>query len=82
MTKSDGVDKVISDLSARAHKIVDDGHSESEILKSAMMDFKSLNSLGGMLSFMTTGKLNPKQEEIAQRIAVKVIAILGMREAQ
>lgn len=34
-----------------------------------------------MMSIAATGKLNPQQVELAKRIAVKVIAVLGMTEA-
>lgn len=77
---SNGIDKLVAELAQRAHVIVDEGHSRSDIMKSAMQDFKSLGSMSGMLSFMTTGKLNPNQIELAKRIAVKVIAVLGTME--
>lgn len=78
--KFDGIDKVVTDLSARAHRIVDDGHSQMEIMQSAFADFKSLGSFTGVISVLQNGKFNDQQLEIARRIAVKVIAILGMNE--
>lgn len=39
-----------------------------------------MDGMSGMLSFMTTGKLNSNQIELAKRIAVKVIAVLGTME--
>lgn len=39
-----------------------------------------LGGVGGMLSIMTTGDLNAKQRELAERLAVKVIAFLGITE--
>lgn len=77
---NNGIDKLVAELAKRAHAIVAEGHSRSDIMKSAMQDFKSLGSMSGMFSFMTTGKLNPNQVELAKRIAVKVIAVLGMME--
>ena len=77
---NDGIDKLVSELAKRAHAIVNEGYSRSDIMKSAMQDFKSLGSMNGMLSFVTTGKLNSNQVELAKRIAVKVIAVLGMME--
>lgn len=79
MSNETGVDKVVANLSERANAIVAAGHSESEIMQSAMADFKGLNTIGGALSLMANGKPSAKQLEIAQRIAVKVIAVLGMR---
>lgn len=81
MTNNDGIDVVINDLSERAHAVVNEGHNQMAILKSAMADFKSIGSLSGMMSIAATGKLNPQQVELAKRIAVKVIAVLGMTEA-
>lgn len=82
MTKNDGIDLVVNDLSARAHAIAKEGHSPMSIMKSAMADFKSLGSMSGMLSIMTTGKLNAQQTELAKRIALKVIAVLGIAESE
>lgn len=82
MTRSEGVTKVVDHLSARAHKIADDGYSKSDILKSAMGDLKSLGGVGGMLTIMTTGNLSAKQRELAERLAVKVIAFLGVTEKE
>ena len=47
-----------------------------------MSDFNWLGSMSGMLSVMTTGKLNAHQTELAKRIAVKVIAVLGMTDSE
>lgn len=47
-----------------------------------MSDFNGLGSMSGMLSVMTTGKLNAHQTELAKRIAVKVIAVLGMADSE
>jgi len=82
MTKSEGIYQVVKDLSERAHTIADEGHSPISIMKSAMSDFSGLGSMSGMLSIMTTGKLNAHQTELAKRIAVKVIAVLGMAESE
>lgn len=82
MTRSEGVTKVVDHLSARAHKIADDGYSKSDILKSAMGDLKSLGGVGGMFTIMTTGNLSAKQRELAERLAVKVIAFLGVTEKE
>lgn len=81
MTKNEGIDKVVEQLAIRAHVIVDEGHSELDILKSAFADFKAMGSLSGIMSVMGTGKLDQKQTELANRIAVKVLAVLGMQEA-
>lgn len=82
MTRSEGVTKVVDHLSARARKIVDDGYSKGDILKSAMGDLKSLGGVGGMLTIMTTGNLSAKQRELAERLAVKMIAFLGVTEKE
>ena len=82
MTKSDGVEKVIADLSERAQAIVNDGHQQMDIMKSAFTDFKALGSMSGLLSIMNTGTLNEQQLELARRIAVKVIAVLGIKESE
>lgn len=82
MTRSEGVSKVVDHLSARARKIVDDGYSKGDILKSAMGDLKSLGGVGGMLTIMTTGNLSAKQRELAERLAVKMIAFLGVTEKE
>lgn len=81
MNRSEGVASVVNHLSARASKIADDGYSKTDILKSAMSDLKALGGVGGMLAIMTTGDLSTKQKELAERLAVKVIAFLGITEA-
>ncbi|EKL2214078.1 hypothetical protein PQ125_002612 [Salmonella enterica] len=82
MKKSDGVEKVVADLSERAKAILNDGHEQSEIMKSAFSDFKALGSLSGLMSIANTGTLNANQIELAKRIAVKVIAVLGIKESE
>ncbi|QXV77402.1 hypothetical protein bas08_0027 [Escherichia phage DanielBernoulli] len=82
MTKSDGVEKVVADLSERAQAIVNGGHQQMDIMKSAFTDFKALGSMSGLLSIMNTGTLNAQQLELASRIAVKVIAVLGIKESE
>lgn len=81
MTKNEGIDKVVKQLAIRAHVVVDEGHSELDILKSAFNDFKSMGSLSGIMSVMSSGKLTQQQVDIAQRIAVKVLAVLGIQES-
>lgn len=51
-------------------------------MKSAFTDFKALGSMPGLLSIMNTGTLNAQQLELASRIAVKVIAVLGIKESE
>lgn len=34
------------------------------------------------MAVMTTGKLSQQQLDLAQRIAVKVIAVLGLKESE
>lgn len=82
MTKSDGVEKVVADLSERAQGILNEGHGQTEIMKSAFSDFKALGSLSGLMSIANTGTLNANQVELAKRIAVKVIAVLGIKETE
>ncbi|AGF87835.1 hypothetical protein FDI94_gp05 [Salmonella phage FSL SP-126] len=82
MKKSDGVEKVVADLSERAQAILNGGHEQSEIMKSAFSDFKALGSLSGLMSIANTGTLNANQVELAKRIAVKVIAVLGIKESE
>lgn len=53
-----------------------------DIMKSAFADFKSLGSMSGLMSIMNTGTLNAQQLELARRIAVKVIAVLGIKESE
>lgn len=81
MTKNEGIDKVVQQLAIRAHVVVDEGHSELDILKSTFNDFKSMGSLTGIMSVMSSGKLTQQQVHIAQRIAVKVLAVLGIQES-
>ena len=47
-----------------------------------MGDLKSLGGVGGMLTIMTTGNLSAKQRELAERLAVKMIAFLGVTEKE
>lgn len=82
MTKSDGVEKVVADLSERAQAIVNDGHQQIDIMESSFTDFKALGSMYRLLSIMNTGTLNAQQLELARRIEVKVIAILGIKESE
>ncbi|QBQ81053.1 hypothetical protein HdSG1_00049 [Escherichia phage vB_EcoS_HdSG1] len=81
MTKNEGIDKVVQQLAIRAHVVVDEGHSELDILKSTFNDFKSMGSLTGIMSVMSSGKLTQQQVDVAQRIAVKVLAVLGIQES-
>lgn len=82
MKKNEGVDQVVADLSERAHTIVEEGHDQTSIMKSAFSDFKALGSLSGLMSIANTGTLNANQVELAKRIAVKVIAVLGIKESE
>lgn len=82
MTKNEGIDKVVEELSIRAHVIADEGHDQLTIMKSAFSDFKSLVNLSGLMTVVSTGKLTSQQIKLAQRIAVKVIAVLGILEAE
>lgn len=76
--KIEGIDRVSANLSERAHAIAEGGHSQLEIMKSAMADLKSLGSLSGMLAIMSSGTLSEPQLFAAQRLAVKMIAVMGM----
>ncbi|MGL4517993.1 MAG: hypothetical protein ACRCUH_15040 [Shewanella sp.] len=67
-------------LSDRATVIVDDGHSVLDIMKSAFEDFKSLGSMAGVMSVMSTGKLNQSQIEVSKRIVAKVLAVIYLHE--
>lgn len=80
MTRAEGVSRVVDNLSARAHKIADDGYSRTDILRSAMDDLKSLGRFGGSMAAIATGNLSHKQRELAERLAVKMIAFLGVTE--
>ena len=51
-------------------------------MKSAFTDFKALGYMSGLLYIMNTGTLNAQQLELASRIAVKVIAVLGIKETE
>lgn len=51
-------------------------------MKSAFSDFKALGSLSGLISIANTGTLNANQIELAKRIAVKVIAVFGIKESE
>lgn len=82
MTKNEGIDKIVEELSIRAHVIADEGHDQLTIMKSAFSDFKSLGNLSGLMTVVSTGKLTAQQIKLAQRIAVKVIAVLGILEAE
>lgn len=61
---------------------MNDGHEQSEIMKSAFSDFKALGSLSGLMSIANTWTLNANQVELAKRIEVKVIAVLGIKESE
>lgn len=79
--KNDSLKKVVDNLSERAETIISEGHKQTDIMQSAFADFKSLGSISGLMSIMNSGTLNGQQVELAQRLAVKVIAILGIIEA-
>ncbi|UPT52984.1 hypothetical protein [Hafnia phage yong3] len=81
MTSNEGVDKVVENLSLRAHIIVEEGHSQMDILKSAFADFKAMGNVMGLMAIASTGKLTDAQIERAEKIAVKVISLLALREA-
>lgn len=78
--KNDSLKKIVDNLSERAETIILEGHKQTDIMQSAFADFKSLGSISGLMSIMNSGTLNGQQVELAQRLAVKVIAILGMIE--
>ena len=61
---------------------MNDGHQQMDIMKSAFTDFKALGYMSGLLYIMNTGTLNAQQLELASRIAVKVIAVLGIKETE
>lgn len=61
---------------------MDDVHQQMDIMKSEFTDFKALGSMSGLLSIMNTGTLNAQQLELASRISVKVIAVLGIKESE
>lgn len=67
-------------LADRATIIVDEGHSVLEIMKSAFADFKSLGSMAGVVSVMSSGKLSQHQIEVSKRIAAKVLAVIYLHE--
>ena len=79
--ENDALKKVVDNLSERAETIINDCHKQIDVMQSAFADFKSLGSISGLMSIMNSGTLNGQQVELAQRLAVKVIAILGMIEA-
>lgn len=74
--------RILHAVTERDKAILNDGHEQSEIMKSAFSDFKALGSLSGLMSIANTGTLNPNQIELAKRIAVKVIAVLGIKESE
>lgn len=79
--KADVIGEITGDLSERARNIVKDGHTQIAVMESAFVDVKLLGDLSGIMSIMSSGTLNENQIELAKRIAVKVIAVLGMVEA-
>lgn len=81
MNRIEGVDKVAADFSSRAKAILADDYTEQDIMKSAMNDFKGMGSMAGIMAVMTTGKLTEQQTVLIERIAVKALAILGLRES-
>lgn len=78
MEAKEHIAQVSKDITERATKIVDEGHKMSDIMQSAYADFKSLGGITGMMSVLVTGKLNTQQIETIERIAVKVLAVLGL----
>lgn len=79
--KNDSLKKVVDNLSERAETIISEVHKQTDIMQPAFADFKSLGSISGLMSIINSGTLNGQQVELAQRLAVKVIAILGIIEA-
>lgn len=74
--------KVANDLAIRAQDILDDEkkYTQKDIMMSAYNDFKALGNMSGIMSVMSSGKLNPQQVELAKRLATKVIAVLSQYE--
>lgn len=74
--------KIADGLAQRAQAILDDEHkySQKEIMASAFNDFKALGNMTGIMSVMSTGKLNSNQVDLAKRLATKVIAVLSHYE--
>lgn len=74
------MNEIAQSLADRATIIVDDGHSILDIMKSAFADFKSLGSMAGVMSVMSTGRLNQNQIDISKRIVAKVLAVIYLHE--
>lgn len=74
------IDEVLADLSARAKVIVDGGYSQVDVMKSAFADLQSFGGMTGIVSIVTSGTLNANQIELAKRVALKILAVLGMIE--
>ena len=80
LKQPEAIEEVVNNLSERARVIVDGGYSQIDVLKSTFADLQSFGGMTGIVSIMTTGTLNKQQIELAERLAVKVIAVLGMIE--
>lgn len=72
--------KLAQELAERADVVIAEGHSIIEIMKSAFADFKSLGSMAGVMSVMTTGRLSTQQIETAKRIIVKTLAVIEKQQ--
>lgn len=70
-----------SNLADRAQTIIEDGHSAYAIMKDAFGEVKRMGGMAGAMSVMQTGKLNQAQLDAAERIVVKMLAVLELHGA-
>lgn len=80
MSEKEILDQLKDDLAFRAQALIDAGHTPYAIMKDAFAEVKRLGNMAGAISIMNSGKLNASQLEAAERIAVKIMAVIAQHK--
>lgn len=80
MSEKETLDQLKDDLAVRAQALIDAGHTPYAIMKDAFAEVKRLGSMAGAISIINSGKLNASQLEAAERIAVKIMAVIAQHK--
>lgn len=75
---NEAIRKITTSFADRAEKLLDEGYSAEAMTNSAIMDFKALGSMTGIMSIMANKRLNEQQTDLVERIMVKLLAVQGV----
>lgn len=78
--KAEVLQELSENLTGRAQTIINQGHTPYAIMKDAFAEVQQIGNMAGIASIIKTGKLNEKQIAAAERVAVKVLAVLALHK--